>query len=401
MRRIELHHTNDLDRLRNLVGNEYIFVKVFHTFAPSIIRGIDLKKFSGTIDVDFEKGGHFPCVVKVDENATRRFLFMNVEKAEILMPRHLTYSVKYQEISNHFFFFSIGDFRKVQENVDGQQQIVLHFQDDVCLESFPLDFLENYSGKIRIIGDDHQMFLKNGSAWKDFLDNHRVTVENFSIVLVDQIIFVKTAKDLEKISNLTTGKIAVSICNDIKNFRMESIQLSKFRGSLYILGHKKRIQDVCIRSFNKTHGFISSISPASDLKIYNLSFQNVKSEHLGECKEAGVFLGKRGFVSDEVQSHFVPGQILFSNCSVKNARLPYASSIGTFVGDGDFEIEILDSFDFQVFDGIGNQIRSFIGNAKFSYFSSFYSNWKSELEDYQEQLRLLKERQNKLKRVRD
>lgn len=401
MKRVELHHTKDLDYLRNLSGDEYIFVKIFKTFSPASFRAVSLKKFSGTIDVDVEQSNYSPCTVLVDEGMSRRFIFTNIEKAEILLPRQQTFSIHYREISNNFYISTVHDFAKVQKNVDHQKCIVLHFFDDVVLESFPKDFLKNYTGKIRIVGDGHQLFLKNTTTWNEFLASHRVYVENFKIILIDQIVFVKTAQDLEKLRYLEHGRVVVNICNDIDNFQLDSISLEKFVGTLFILGHRKILHDFCIRGFQQTHGFISTIHPAANLKVYNLSLQNVISEHYGDCESAGIFLGERGFVPSEVRNHFMPGQIFFFHCSVRNAMLPVTSKNGTFVGNGDDEMDMWDCFDENVFDQDGNQIRSFLGSTEGSYLSSFYSNFKSELDDVREQTRMYRERCLELKRKND
>ncbi len=399
MRRVELRHEKDLEQLQNLKGNEYIFLKVYKSFFPCSISAVDLKKFKGTMDVDIEDVSCVRGVIKVPTGHSKRFIFTNIENSEILLPRKQLSAMKYQNIKSSFKIQSEKDLEYVSNNICNQNSIVLHLIDDIAIESFPIHFLKSYAGKVIIDGGNHYFYVKK-ELWEAFQANYQVVVKNLKLVYVDQFLSIKTKEDLQNLGQLKSGRVVANVCNDISNFSMDSICLENFVGSLIILGHNKKLQNIHIRSFDNTHGFISSINPVSDLKIYQLSFQNITGKHMGECREAGVILGKRGDVSKEALSHFMPGQILFSNCSVKSSLLPDSTFYGTFVGQSDDEMDFDNCYDFFVYSKNGVKIISFVGELKQNYLSSFYVNNMDKFYDDREYLNALRERRDDKKRQR-
>lgn len=398
MRRVELHQVEDLKLLQNLKGNEYIFLKIYPTFIPTNICAVDLKKFRGTIDIDYENPRFISCTVKVTEGASRQFIFENIENVQILMSKPFFFSIRYKNIPNSFSLRTGTDLEKVSRNVMNQDRIILRFEDDVALQSFPVDFLKHYSGKIQILGENHRLFLKDTEGWNQFLADHSVHCQNLTVAQVDEVISIKEGQELQKLNFLKSGSVVVDICNDLCDFHMESIQLGKFTGNLFLLGHKKKIENVRIRSFHQAHGFISSIHPTSNLEVSSLHFRNITSEHLDKCKEAACILGKRGFVPVEARKHFMPGKILFSGCTIENVWLPQSSNVGTIVGSSDDGMEISNCFDRYVYDSYGNQIRSFLGTSQ-SYFSFVCSSYDEE-DDFQEYCKGFQENEKILKRKR-
>lgn len=379
MRRVELHQTSDILQLENLKGDEYIFLKIYKSFHPSILSAINLKKYSGTIDISFEdKKSKHECTVWTESSLSRNFIFKNIEKANILLPRQENWKIKYKNVLTNFRISSGKHFEKVAKDLKEQEKVIWQIDDDIAMNDFPFGFFKNYHGKIILKGNQHTFYLKQTDLWQKFLQEHEVCVENLSIALADHIFHIQKGEDFGIIKDLLKGNSVISISKDLKDFTMNSLSLSTFYGNIVILGHNHSLKNVTIRATHpQISGFITSISPTSNLVISNLTLENISFQHSENCKHAGVFLGKRVEVPENMTAHFMPGFVRLINCHTKHAVIPKAKNMGALIGKSDDQMEWINCSATAIMNQQQDNITDYIGEDCNYYSSSFYPNYSA------------------------
>jgi hypothetical protein len=330
MHRIKIFSGDDLKQLKNLSGDDTVILKIYKSFQPSVIPAIDMANFGGKIVVDFMGNNFHDCTVVNPYNSPCFFLFTNIDADRIKLSSVCPLSITYRKIEQDLYFNSEQSFSQIDPTFLHPKQITIHLTRDLALENFPPSFLDTFHGTIILDGHHHAIYAKNTEYLKSFMK--RCQVRNLNVVAVDHVILIQKASDFDVLRHLKKGVVVVKVCNDISDEQMDSLVLNDFCGKMIILGNNYRLRNVKIQSSCERSGFISSIQPASDLIIDRLSFENVSFSHQGECHDVGVILGGRGFVSEKARSHFMPGRIEISNCTVHSCVLPNAQSIGPIVG---------------------------------------------------------------------
>ncbi|MCI8394665.1 MAG: hypothetical protein HFH86_04220 [Bacilli bacterium] len=370
MKLIELKQEHDLQKLKNLKGKDYIFLKVYASFEPDFIEAIDLVNFSGTLDVSFENKDLKPCFVYMESNSSRKWIFQNINKVDIIMPPKIKTNIKYTQLETEYHVKSEKDFQNIVLCRPVSDDLVIYLEQDLVLDRISWEALAKYSGKIQIEGNRHKIYVSDEN-FKNILEHSsNISLQGCQVILVDQVIRVFEYQDLLVLFSLKNGRVVINIENDLSRFEMASITLNQFLGSLIILGNDHTISNCIIKSNSYNAGLISSIHPTSNLEVSHLTFQHIQISSLRSVLYSGVILGQRVVKSNSTikQKHFMPGRISFDNCHIIGAKIPVAlKKSGTFVGLGDDAIDIWNSSSKHVRTFEQKEIEDWIGQLSYRY----------------------------------
>lgn len=323
MRLIEINHWKELnEKLQNLKGKEYLYVKINGVSRTGWTKAIDLKKFKGTLDITFANSKKFYFLeVQAPENVKMQNLFFNSEKATILLNCPGVLKIDYVPLPKQ----TVAITNETDLNQPVYPNDILTSNEDLVLTKKIL--LEK---KIDVLG--HKVFLSS---------KHKALQENFlnaQFIYYDQLLEIQNISDWYALEKLTNGTTVVLVKNDIEILKMKALNLSKYSGDLYILGNHHFLQNGII-FFSNASGFIEELHPYANLYIKDLNFQNLM--FLGENPSyCGTILGqrnKKGYQSPE-------GNIYLENCWISDINLPNAFiNTDVFIGDNQLPYTLIDS----------------------------------------------------------
>ena len=307
MKLIEIKEWNDFKKIENLKGNDYIFVKVYLTTFKGTIDAIDLRNFSGTIDLSFAYPQKFYKVtVRTSDIKKVQGLFKNVGKTQILMNQDvflkITYDVKKKRVL-------VATEKDILEAVFKYplENLVLDCQNDIVIRrdiNIPATFSIETNGFM--VFWPREQKIKTEKNCKN-------------PIYYDRLVKAKEINDLKVLEQITEGVPVVLFQNDFKNFACSSLDLTRFQGDLYLLGNGFCLSKGVILQNQESLGLISLLHPYANLFVKDLTLENLvfQGKHPLYC---GGILGTRANLGMQGPE----GQILFQNCVVKNCVFPKA-----------------------------------------------------------------------------
>jgi len=339
MRRVDLFKNEDIEKLRGLKGSETLFIKVHSSFRPTLVDAVDLSKYKGVIQISSDLTTFLPMRVRTSSKVGNVWFFTNAMNAQILIPR-LDFNVEYQyvpiSVSKTYNIGCEADLLALQNSFFKCQKLDLILTRDIVLSKKITDYFDGFKGSISLRGKGHRVYMTDSSDWERFQKQENVQVGDVLPTFVDQIILLKKPNDLRDLHSITSGVVVISLEKDLHGAVMSSVYLGHFKGTLLFLGNGHSLEHLTIYNKYRNHGFFSMIHPASDLKVFDLNMNYVSNMNSSYATQAGLFLGRRCPVTNNVKNHFMPGSIYFENCHVSNVSFPFLSQVsGAFVGIGD------------------------------------------------------------------
>lgn len=334
MRLIEINTWGEFHKkLKDIKGNEYVYVKILCQERKGKIEAVDLQKFKGTLEINFSNENKmylFEVSHPVDFSV--REFFYNSNKACVTMNYRGVLKFVYRAIPKKTIAISsVEQLQKEINKTDKNRSLVL--SNDLLFKNMPCQMQE----KIDAAG--FKVFIPKTDI---ALSSHFI---NAQFVFYDSYLEIKNVEDLHILEKFSHGNIVVSLHNDLKKFVMKPINLSKFSGNLYIFGNHCSINNGRVLISSVSGGFIKELHPYANVYIENLGF-----ERLVFCGNkpyyCGTVLGMRtrfGYQSPE-------GRIVLKNCWVKNVLMPESYlHTDVFVGDTSVDYDLIDVYSCRVF----------------------------------------------------
>ena len=315
MKRIEIHHKKDLEKLKEIKGKEYIFLKIYPEFNHCTLEAIQLPNFYGTIDISFEESNKpfFYKILASSKQNTVAF-FENVRNYQVHTSRNVVVKFNYliQQITKY-----VSNMKQLEEAInDPKIKSIVIKNDLVITNQLPTTNKEiNVNYNVIYITQENVKKLP-------FLKNSRIE-------LVDKIFLINDIEDLSQLSELTNEKVVVSIEKDFTNFELASISLENFTGVMYFLGNEHKLSNGVIRGRRRV-GLFSKVHNYGSIFFQDFSLEKIK--YTGSSTTfIGGFLGARKGIS---QNYYASskGQIEFSNCHIKNCFFCVYGRVNPFVG---------------------------------------------------------------------
>ncbi len=333
MRLIEIKTWNEFhEKLKDIKGNEYVYVKILCKERKGKIEAVDLKKFKGTLEINFpDENKIYLMEISHPIDCSIREFFYNGDKACVTMNYHGTLKFGYHVIPKKTI--AISNEQQLQKEMNKATENC-----DFVLKNNLL-LKKSFKIKKQINAAGFKVLLsKNDMALAPYFINAQ-------FVFYDDYLEVKKPEDLYMLENFFYGDVVVVLNSDLKNFIMRPINLSKFCGNLYILGNHFSLNNGRILVPSLSGGLIGELHPYANLYVENLGL-----EHLIFCGNkpnyCGTVLGMRtksGYQSPE-------GRIVLKKCWAKNIKMPDSYfHTDVFVGDTSIDYDLEDVYSFQVF----------------------------------------------------
>lgn len=299
MRLIEIQSWNELEeKLANLKGKDYLYIKIKCKKKKATINAINLKQFSGTIDICFDNDGVYEITVLTDCNKNNTF-FTNVNKVAIVVDRRPFLKLNYKKIE-----VKPRAIHSEEEILDNNIPMVL--TENVCLTKTLPKLSER-----QINGNNFVVYLS-----KDNINDVKYFY-NANFIIYDKIIFINEVKDFYTLKEIRKGNILVVLNKSISNFAMKSVDLIEFTGNLYLLGNDNYLKNGTIFNKGKNVGLFGSVNSCANIYIENLGMNHLI--FAGKVPYyCGCFIGNR----ETTKFYSREGELFFKNCYVKNCVLP-------------------------------------------------------------------------------
>lgn len=299
MRLIEIQYWNELEeKLANLKGKDYLYIKIKCKKKKATINAINLKKFSGTIDICFENDGVYEITVLTDDNKNNTF-FTNAHKVVIVVDKRPFLKLNYKKIE--------------------VKPRAIHSEEEILGDNLPMVITENICltktlpnlNERQIDGNNFTVYLS-----KDNINDVKYFY-NANFIIYDRIISVNEAKDFYKLREINQGNVLVVLNKSITNFAMKSVDLINFTGNLYLLGNHNCLNNGTIFNVGQNVGLFGTVNPCANIYIENLGMNHLR--FAGKISHyCGCFIGSR----DTTKFYSREGNLFFRNCYVKNCALP-------------------------------------------------------------------------------
>lgn len=375
MRQFDLKGEMDLEKIRNLSGNDKVVLNVYSSFHPKKMKAVNLQNFSGTLRVRFCYSKPIsPIIVYVEQGRETKWIFKNVGSATIKLPKTMLSPVTYHIPRDFIPVFDEKDFLESKRNKSITFSYRLN-QDIICTRSLK-DLFGTFYKSLEFYGNGQTIYFPKTKECEKFIKNHSLKFCGVYPVLVDQVVLIHTKEDFQKLRHLENGVVVVCLENNLCDMELESISLKNFTGTMIFYGKNHHLHHVTLWSREDSIGLFSSVHPTSTLIFRDLVMSDVMFHHFDTQKYFGTVLGARERVSEAVHSHFMPGGIHFSNCHVLSVQYPKSqetSKLGYFVGYGD------DAMDFDKCYGVNgtdlnqNNIYHYVGEEDRFLTSSCYN----------------------------
>lgn len=320
-------------KLKDIKGNEYVYVKILCQERKGKIEAVDLQKFKGTLEINFpNENKAYLLEVSYPVDSSIREFFYNGNKASVTMNYHGILKLVYHAIPKKTIAISnVEQLQKKVNKPDKNRSLVL--TNDLLFANMPCKMQE----KIDAAGFKVIMPKRDIALSSYFI--------NAQFVFYDSYLEVKKVEDLYTLENFSHEDVVVALHNDLKNFIMRPLDLSEYYGNLYIFGNRFSINNGRILVSSSSGGLIGELHPYANLYIENLGF-----EKLVFCGNKPTYCGtvlgmrtKSGYQSPE-------GHIVLKNCWVKNVLMPESYlHTDVFVGDTSIDYDLVDVCSFQVF----------------------------------------------------
>ncbi|MCI8575657.1 MAG: hypothetical protein HFI09_04220, partial [Bacilli bacterium] len=213
MHKIRIKSEADLEKIKNLKGNDLIFLTIYNSFRPSIVSAIDLSNFGGKIVVIFVGKDYNSLIVFNPYNTPCKFLFANIGQAKVKMPYESPMSIVYHTIEHGVYVDSQQKFDNINTTFLHPKQITVHLNRDMVLDSFPSSFFSSYKGNVILTGDGNTLYIKDKKILKRLQEYCQFKYLN--VELVDHIIPIYNAHDFNILRSIKKGKVVANICDDI------------------------------------------------------------------------------------------------------------------------------------------------------------------------------------------
>ena len=320
-------------KLKDIKGNEYVYVKILCQERKGKIEAVDLQKFKGTLEINFPNTNKaFLLEVSHPVDSSIREFFYNSNKASVTMNYRGILKFVYRAIPKKIVAMSnVEQLQKEVNKPDKNRSLVL--ANDLLFTNMPCKMQEKIAA----------------AGFKVFMPKRDIALSSYFInaqfVFYDSYLEVKKVEDLYTLENFSHEDVVVALHNDLKNFIMRPLDLSKYCGNLYIFGNHFSMNNGRILVSSSSGGLIGELHPYANLYIENLGFEKLvfRGNKPTYCGSVLGMRTKSGYQSPE-------GHIVLKNCWVKNVLMPESYlHTDVFVGDTSIDYDLVDVCSFQVF----------------------------------------------------
>ncbi len=305
MRRIDIKNKGDFNKLKNLNGNDMVFVKFAKEISSFQMDAISLKQFKGSLMLSFEEKEKMRVFkINVRPNTKRNYFFEDATKVSIQIDPLTNVRFEYIPKVLSFHIKKENELKEVLNTYENEE-VTVYLEQDIVLEKANIR-----NKKIKVIGNYHKLIVKKGIPLEKF------DINEMNLLVVDEIVSIYQAYDLKKCENFTDEVVVVIFKNGIMNENIPSIELKNFTGTMIVLGNHFSIINSNIISSSKFMGLFSYIHPYGSLKIYDLNIKNC-TFHGENCTVIGGFLGMSHTIPSMYSSPL--GVIEMNGCTIQNS----------------------------------------------------------------------------------
>ncbi len=344
MKLIEIQTWDELEKkLNDLKGKNSLYIKIKCKDRRATIKVIDLKNFSGSIDISFENDCFYNLTVLTDNRKINAF-FTNASKTVVVIDKR--------------------PFLKIDYKRQVAKPIVIHSEKEIRNDNLPMLLANNICLTRRMLTGLKEKQI-NGNNYVVYINKDNIYdtkyFYNCHFVIYDKIIFINEAKDFAQLKKIRQGNILVFVNQSISRFAMKSVDLISFSGNLYLLGNNHCLKNGTIFNSSKNAGLFGTINPSANIWIEDFGL-----DHLIFAGKIPLYFG--AFVGNRETNKFYSndGKVIFKNCYVKNCLLQESFiETGVLVGNPNIDYEFIDFFAYNNFC-----------NKKAIYFNNYLSENK-------------------------